>query len=107
MKTSRNTDMGKMDPYLKITLGNETVKTKVYSGQEVTFEDEEFTFKFTEPIADFKVVVMDDDTFSDDYVAQTVVPLMDTVQSGEATEKCDLSYQGESVGEIVFEMRFG
>ena len=105
LNTTRDTDAGKMDPYLKLKLGEEELKTKVYSGQQIDFDDEPFRVAIP-PMASFTCVVMDDDFFCDDYVAQTVVPLQDAISYGHTKETCILTYEGENVGEVVFQLMF-
>ena len=105
-KTTRSTDLGKMDPYLKIYLGDKILKTKVYdgAGQECEFDDQ-FDEMITD-LNDFRVVVKDKDLMSSDYVCNGNVPLQDVVQNGSATEKVKLYYEGEHCGDVTFFLKF-
>ena len=105
MTTTRSTDFGKSDPYLKMKVGEKELRTKVYEdgGNDITFE-EEFD-EFVENIYNFMVTVKDKDVFGSDFIASAMVPLQDALNYGSAREEVILYYEGEDVGRIVFDLK--
>jgi len=101
-----NKDIGKMDPYAKLTVGphgakGETHKTKVISkgGSNVTWE-EVFKFAIDGTQDTLKIFAADDDTFRDDPIGDVEIPLMEVIGYGAEVHWYPLSLKGAPAGEI-------
>ena len=105
-KITVKTDIiGKGDPYLIITVGDNKFKTATHKNTQTPTFTESFSVKI-DKLYSFHVVVMDEDFGSDDFVAETTVSLQDVIVKSKAVEIAKLSRNGKPAGEIGFELEF-
>ena len=103
--TAKTDVIGKGDPYLIITVGDNKFQTATLKNTQNPVYKESFSVKIEKQYS-FHVVVMDEDVGADDYVAETTVSLQDVIVKGKAVEIAKLSRDGKPAGEITFELEF-
>lgn len=103
----RNTDFfSKMDPYVKITCGGLTKKTKThnYGGKKPVWDE---TLKFKVNGQSFITIsVFDEDLTSDDHVGSANYNLEQVFRKGSHFEWIELTHKNKRAGEIFIEFDF-
>jgi len=102
-----NKDVGKMDPYAKVTVGRQghkggiTKKTKIIEkgGSNVTW-DEVLTFPLDGTQDIVTIHVADDDTISDDPVGDVTIPVFELLMNGGEARWYPLELKHTPAGEI-------
>jgi len=108
-----NKDVGKMDPYVKITVGTHghkgglSKKTKILEkgGSNVTW-DEHLTFPLDGTQDSVQVYVADDDTVSDDPVGNATISLQALLANGHAPHWYPLELNAKPSGEISLQANY-
>jgi Ca2+-dependent lipid-binding protein len=108
-----NKDIGKMDPFCKLTVGSrgakggESYKTKIIErgGSNVTWE-EVFRFKIDGTQDSLTIYAADDDNLSDDKIGDVEVNLFDVVANGANVHWYPLALKGKPAGEISITAKF-
>ena len=103
---TRDTEIGKMDPYLIINIGSRKFKSKVQNneGSKPTW-DETFVTDI-EDLNDFHISVYDDDWGKDDFICETRIPLANVIAKGHVSQQFPLYYKGAPSGHINIDMNF-
>ena len=104
-KLTRDTEMfGKMDPYVKITSGGTTFKTKVLDGAGKTPKwNQAFDIAFSSQDDKVVVSVFDEDVTSDDKVGECNTTIRQLLGSRSLT----ITHKNKSAGEVFFEASVG
>ncbi|XP_050384929.1 16 kDa phloem protein 2-like isoform X1 [Argentina anserina] len=103
--------LGKMDPYVILTLRTQEKKSSVVQGQGSEPEWNE-TFQFTvssDDVTELSIKIMDKDTFSsDDFVGEATIPLETVFMQGsiEPTKYNVVNENKEYHGEITVGLTF-
>eukprot|EP00347_Sterkiella_histriomuscorum_P014257 403361573 len=98
---------GRMDPYVKITIGATTLKTKTHNSAGKTPRWEEtLKFKLSGSEEEIKIAVWDEDMTNDDLVGDTVYFLDEIKSKGKFQEAVKLAYKGKEAGIVNIEFEF-
>lgn len=108
-----NKDIGKMDPYAKITVhshgakGGEAHKTRIIErgGSNVTWE-EVFKFKIDGTQDALTIYAADDDNLADDPIGSIEVNLHEVIANGGGVHWYPLSLKGKPAGEISITAKY-
>ena len=103
-KLTRDTEaFGKMDPFVKVTIGAKTVKTKVKedAGKEPVW-NETFEFTVDHKEDDIFLEIHEEDAFSDDFIGDATFRIsalcQDDPESSGIQEWFEIKYEGKSAG---------
>jgi Ca2+-dependent lipid-binding protein len=106
-KMTRSTDkFTKMDPYLIMKVGSQTLKTKVHNsgGKNPEWKD---VLDFEINDDDFiDITMMDKDVGKDDFVAQENYQLDKVFKMGHAKDYIPMHFKGKQVGKVWMEFNF-
>lgn len=103
---TRDTEIGKMDPYLIINVGNKKFKSKVQNNEDHKPTWDETFVTEIENLNDFHISIYDDDFGKDDFICETRIPLANVIAKGQISEKFTLYYKGAPSGHINIDMLF-
>ncbi len=102
-KLEHNTEtFGNMDPYCKISIAHQTLKTAPAKDHGMNPSwDEKLTFTLNQDSDQIHISIFDKDKWSsDDYICDAWVPLADAHLKGSHSEWFDLHRKGKLVGKI-------
>ncbi len=103
----RDTELfGKMDPYVKITIGSQTKKTRTHnSGGKHPRWEETLNFYLNKE-EEMRIAVYDKDMTKDDLVGETIYFLDDVRAKRKYKEALKLAYKGKDAGTLSLEFDF-
>jgi Ca2+-dependent lipid-binding protein len=108
-----NKDIGKMDPYAKLTVhahgakGGEMHKTRIIEkgGSNVTWE-EVFKFKIDGTQDSLTIYAADDDNLADDPIGSVEIPLQNVINNGGGVTWYPLALKGKPAGEVSITAKY-
>ncbi|GAB5365776.1 hypothetical protein AAMO2058_001087300 [Amorphochlora amoebiformis] len=111
-KGLRNTELiGKQDPYVKFKLGKVEKSTKVHRNGGINPSwDQDIAFRVNEskmPKWVVQVIAMDKETFSDDKIGKTVIPLKTLIDAhGKGEIAYRIEHNRKHAGEIIMKCTY-
>jgi hypothetical protein len=106
-KLKRDTEtFGKMDPFCKVKIGSSEQETRVHQngGKFPAWTDTLAFQRGNESL--MTVQIWDKDTFNNDLIGETTLPLSSFIDKNKSSDWHILSYKGKNAGEILLEVEF-
>lgn len=92
---------GRMDPFVKITIGSQSMQTKTHnSGGKTPRWEETLKFKLQGNEEELKLAVFDEDMTKNDLVGDTIYFLDEIKSRGKYSEAVKIAYKGKEAGVV-------
>ena len=108
-KLTRDTEtFGKMDPYCKVTIKGQVLKTRTHNNAgKNPIWNQVLKFKIQPGRDDeLQLAVYDEDMTKDDLVGESTYFLDEVVRKGRVVENITIAYKGRSSGLVTLELEF-